>query len=264
MSVGAGCGPHPSALRRVHPLPRTDVGEGAHGNGSAGRRLRRMPRLWAPPRRSPLPSRPEAKRNRENGSPVHFGRCRAGGEAPSPRPSPPLSREKGRPQRAGGVRRRSGRPLGASLRSYREAFSRCCGDFSRSTNRRCTNLGIRLEPSAPATLPQSVLGEGGPVVPARVGAAPGSAAHSGTRTPVQVKSPRLFWGDFPQSLRRLQSLSSTRRAPIIPHGPSAPSVAVTRLLLIAVASAIRGGEGRRQSCLATLSTSRQGRGFLAW
>jgi hypothetical protein len=55
------------------------------------------------------------------------------GEAPSPRPSPPLSREKGRPQCERGVRHRTPAPAQVrASRQYREAFSCCCGEFTRS------------------------------------------------------------------------------------------------------------------------------------
>ncbi|MBB4639637.1 hypothetical protein FHS01_005715 [Longimicrobium terrae] len=47
---------------------------------------------------------------------------------------------------------------------------------------------IRTGPSAPTTLPQSFLGEGGPVVPARVGA----ALNSATRT---ESPPRCYRSD---------------------------------------------------------------------
>ena len=55
--ASAGCGPHPAALRRVHPLPRTDVGEGAHGNCSlvgikAVSHAAEQPPSPAPPRKN--------------------------------------------------------------------------------------------------------------------------------------------------------------------------------------------------------------------
>ena len=52
-----------------------------------------------------------------------------------------------------------------SPRLFGETFRRCCGDFSRQS------LLLHTKDAASTTLPQSVLGEGGPVVPARVGAA---------------------------------------------------------------------------------------------